>query len=585
MYENENENENYGTSNETVNSAPTGTPYFNTLQSSMSSHTTNDTTGQQTTASQGYGAVQQTAGTPSYGGSTIQTQQTSGTQSYGGSTIQTQQMTGAQSYGGSTTQTQQTAGAQSYGGSATQTQQMAGGQSYGSSAARQTSGTTQQAAGTQSYNTARHTTRQARGTASGERKKGHTFQKLLLSLSMGLLFGIFAGVGFLGVTQATAALQKSTPVAAEMTEPVGIAEVIQPEPGTALEESAAVGQEDAKVIYTTAQTDVSSIVKEVMPAMVSIENNYTQVTTFWGQTYREDLTSSGSGIIVAQNDEELLIVTNQHVVADADKLEVILNDDSKVEAKIKGTDKEMDLAVIAINVNDLTPETKAAISVASLGDSDQLELGEQVIAIGNALGYGQSVTVGYVSALDRKIDLEDGSQRSFIQTDAAINPGNSGGALLNAAGEVIGINSNKIGGSSIEGMGYAIPITAASPIIADLMERQTRNKVENGEVGYMGITYQDVTDQIAQMYDMPKGVYVVAVQEGSGAEAAGIMKGDVITKFDGDRISSFEDLQSVLQYFTAGDTVKVTIQRPYNGEYVERELEITLGRRPAGSRS
>ena len=272
------------------------------------------------------------------------------------------------------------------------------------------------------------------------------------------------------------------------------------------------------------------------------------------------------------------------MVAEANQLLVTLDDGTEVEAKIKGTDKDMDLAVVAININDLSSETLDAISVASLGDSDELELGEQVIAIGNALGYGQSVTVGYISALDRKIDLEDGSSKSFIQTDAAINPGNSGGALLNAAGEVIGINSNKIGGSSIEGMGYAIPITTASPIIADLMERQTRNKVADGQGGYLGISYQEVTDDIANMFGMPKGVYVASVYEGSGADAAGIKKGDVIVKFDGESIDSFNDLQDILQYFAVGDTANVTVMRSENGEYVEHELQITLGERPNRNR-
>lgn len=415
-----------------------------------------------------------------------------------------------------------------------------------------------------------------RETRTGKQKKGSFFRKALISLSLGLLFGIFAGVGFLGVTQATHALQKSLPVVTDNEAVLESSETEKKETDT----ETLVQKTEPEVIYATSSGSVAQIVKDVMPAMVSITNNYTEVTTFWGQTYSEELSASGSGIIVAQNDEELLIVTNQHVVADADFLKVTLDDGTEVEAKIKGTDKDMDLAVIAISVDDLSAETLRAISVASLGNSDLLELGEQVIAIGNALGYGQSVTVGYISALDREIEVEDGSVRSFIQTDAAINPGNSGGALLNSAGQVIGINSNKIGGSSIEGMGYAIPITAASPIIADLMERQTRNKVADGATGYMGISYQDVTEQIAQMYGMPKGVYVVSVQEGSGAEAAGIMKGDVITKFDGDSIESFEDLQEVLQYFAPGDTVKVVVQRPMKGEYVEMTLELTLGERP-----
>lgn len=410
-----------------------------------------------------------------------------------------------------------------------------------------------------------------------EEKKLGLGQKIMLSISLGLFFGIFAGIGFYGVTQAADAVQSKTPE---------IIDEISEDPQTeseATEEGDAplIQQAGSNVVYTSSETNVSEIVKNVMPAMVSIINNYTEVSSFWGQTYREELSSSGSGIIVSQNDDELLIVTNQHVVSDAEQLLVTLIDETEVEAKIKGMDADMDLAVIAINLEDLSDETKAAIAIANLGDSDSLELGERVIAIGNALGYGQSVTVGYISALDREIELEDGSVRSFIQTDAAINPGNSGGALLNAAGEVIGINSNKIGGTSIEGMGYAIPITAASPIIADLMERQTRNKVAESEMGYLGISYQNVTDQIVQMYGMPKGVYVVSVTEGSGAEAAGIVKGDVITKFDGNKISSYDDLQSVLQYYAVGDTVKVTVMRPENGEYVERELTLTLGERPA----
>ena len=416
-------------------------------------------------------------------------------------------------------------------------------------------------------------------TVEPEKKKGHTFRKLMLSLSMGLLFGIFAGVGFLGVTQASNVLQKNTPEAVTSESIIPHTEV-QDE---ALP-STVVKQEDGQVINTTSPTNVTTIVKDVMPAMVSIVNNYTEVTSFWGQRYQEDLSASGSGIIVAKNDSELLIVTNQHVVADANELIVTLDDGTEAKAKIKGKDADMDLAVIAVDLGDLSAETLDAIAVAKLGDSDELELGEQVIAIGNALGYGQSVTVGYISALDREIELEDGSTKSFIQTDAAINPGNSGGALLNAAGEVIGINSNKIGGSSIEGMGYAIPITAASPIIADLMERQTRNKVADGETGYIGISYQDVTDDISKMFGMPKGVYVATVYEGTGAEAAGIMKGDEITKFDGERITSFADLQDVLQYFGAGDTVKVTVMRPSNGEYTEKEVQLTLGTRPNRSR-
>lgn len=398
-------------------------------------------------------------------------------------------------------------------------------------------------------------------------------QKIMLSISLGLFFGIFAGIGFFGVMQVNNIVKdRETEQIEEMpasADPVVAVEAENKEP--------LIQQVAPEVVYVHADSGVSEIVKEVMPAMVSIINNYTEEASFWGQTYREKRSGSGSGIIVAENEEELLIVTNQHVVSDAEELLVTLSDGTEVEAKIKGTDVEMDLAIIAVNLEDLNSETMDAIVVANLGDSDELELGQQVIAIGNALGYGQSVTVGYVSALDRELELEDGSVRSFIQTDAAINPGNSGGALLNAAGEVIGINSNKIGGSVVEGMGYAIPITTASPIIADLMERKTRDKVAESDVGYLGISPQDLSAQIAQVYGMPEGVYVVSVFEGSGAEAAGIVKGDIITKFDGEKISSYSDLQNVQKYYAAGDVVQVTVMRPENGEYVEHNLSVTLG--------
>jgi len=318
-----------------------------------------------------------------------------------------------------------------------------------------------------------------------------------------------------------------------------------------------------------------------MPAMVSIVNNFTETANVFGQQYTQEEAASGSGIIVGKTDDELLIVSNNHVVESADTLTVTFIDGSEAQAQVKGLDSDMDLAVIAVSLNDLSDDTKNAITVATLGSSDDLKLGEPVIAIGNALGYGQSVTNGIVSALNREITLENGSTGTFIQTNAAINPGNSGGALLNMNGEVIGINSNKIGGTAVEGMGYAIPITSASPIIADLMERQTRTKVAEDEVGYIGISPQEVTSQISQMYNMPEGIYVVSVEEGSAAANAGIMKGDIITKFDGSSISSYSDLQKMLQYYAAGDSVTITVQRPQNGEYVSVELNLTLGSRPA----
>ena len=303
---------------------------------------------------------------------------------------------------------------------------------------------------------------------------------------------------------------------------------------------------------------------------------------FWGQSYSQPGVGSGSGIIVGETDEELLIVTNNHVVEDSTSLEITFINEQSFEAVVKGVDADMDLAVVAVPLSSLDDATRDAITVARLGDSDNLKLGEPVVAIGNALGYGQSVTNGIVSALNRQMTTEDGSTGTYIQTNAAINHGNSGGALLNVNGEVIGINAARIDGSTVEGMGYAIPISAASPIISELMERQTRtDKVEESDMGYMGIVMQAVTDEIAGMYDMPKGVSVIEVTPGSAAEAAGIFKGDIIVKFDGQRITSATELQDTLQYFRAGETATVTVKRLVNGEYQTLDLEITLGHRPA----
>ena len=408
------------------------------------------------------------------------------------------------------------------------------------------------------------------------KKHGGYFRKAVVSVSLGLFFGLFAGIGFYAVQQGTGMLKTGTDTA--------VVDEVTSEAAT--ESSQSTPQLATNVTYV--ESDVSDVVEKVMPAMVSIVNNFTETANVFGQQYTQEEAASGSGIIVGKTDDELLIVSNNHVVESADTLTVTFIDGSEAQAQVKGLDSDMDLAVIAVSLNDLSDDTKNAITVATLGSSDDLKLGEPVIAIGNALGYGQSVTNGIVSALNREITLENGSTGlengstgTFIQTNAAINPGNSGGALLNMNGEVIGINSNKIGGTAVEGMGYAIPITSASPIIADLMERQTRTKVAEDEVGYIGISLQEVTSQISQMYNMPEGIYVLSVEEGSAAANAGIMKGDIITKFDGSSISSYSDLQKMLQYYAAGDSVTITVQRPQNGEYVSIELNLTLGSRPA----
>ena len=432
--------------------------------------------------------------------------------------------------------------------------------------------TTQSAAGSANG----YTTYQMGGTAGNNstepkksKKHGGYFRKAMVSVSLGLFFGLFAGIGFYAVQQGTGMMKTGTDIAV-------VDEIVSQ---AATESTQSSTQPATSVTYV--ESDVSNVVEKVMPAMVSIVNNFTETANVFGQQYTQEEAASGSGIIVGKTDEELLIVSNNHVVESADTLTVTFIDGSEAQAQIKGLDSDMDLAVIAVSLNDLSDDTKNAITVATLGSSDELKLGEPVIAIGNALGYGQSVTNGIVSALNREITLENGSTGTFIQTNAAINPGNSGGALLNMNGEVIGINSNKIGGTTVEGMGYAIPITSASPIIADLMERQTRTKVAEDEVGYIGISLQEVTSQISQMYNMPEGIYVVSVEEGSAAANAGIMKGDIITKFDGSSINSYSDLQKILQYYAAGDSVTVTVQRPQNGEYVSIELNLTLGSRPA----
>ena len=328
---------------------------------------------------------------------------------------------------------------------------------------------------------------------------------------------------------------------------------------------------------TAVVTDVTNVVEEVMPSVVSITNTSVVTQNFWGQQFQSENQSSGSGIIVGENDSELLVVTNNHVIADSTELKVQFIDGSIADAKVKGTDANMDLAVIAVALDSLSKETISNISIALLGDSESLKVGEPAIAIGNALGYGQSVTTGVISALNRQIAMsEDGSTSgTLIQTDAAINPGNSGGALLNMKGEVVGINSNKIGGSTIEGMGYAIPISNAKPIIEELMNRETKDKVDVAKKGYLGISGLNVTQDVASMYGMPVGVYIAQVYNG-GAANAGMQKGDIITAFDGSSVATMEDLQGYLEYYEAGETVVVTIQRPEGGEYVEHKLLVTL---------
>lgn len=325
-------------------------------------------------------------------------------------------------------------------------------------------------------------------------------------------------------------------------------------------------------------TDVTQVVEAVMPACVSITNNFTQtVQDFWGQTYSQDETASGSGIIIGENEQELLIVTNNHVVDSTEQLYVQFIDGETVEAQVKGTDASADLAVVAVKLDTIANSTKQEICIARMGDSDSLKIGEPAIAIGNALGYGQSVTTGVISALNRKIESSNSEEgTSLIQTDAAINPGNSGGALLNMRGEVIGINSNKIGGSSIEGMGYAIPISTARPIIEDLMERQTRTKYSEEERGYLGISCINVTSDLSENFSMPQGIFVAQVYSGTGAEAAGLVRGNIVVAFDGVTIQNQEELTKQMQYYKAGESVEITIMVNSANGYQQKNMTVTL---------
>lgn len=327
-------------------------------------------------------------------------------------------------------------------------------------------------------------------------------------------------------------------------------------------------------------TDVSGIVDEVMPSIVSITTvATTQVPDFFFGQMQEEVEGCGSGIIVSQDEENLYIATNNHVIERAKTLTVLFADGSSVGAQIKGTDPSSDLAVVSVALSNIDEETRKSIRTATFGDSSTLQTGQMAIAIGNALGYGQSVTTGVISALNREVVVTnetDGSTitNELLQTDAAINPGNSGGALLNARGEVIGINSVKYSETSVEGMGYAIPSGAAIPIIRQLI---TREIVTGPKTAYLGISGVDVTQSMSETYNMPLGFFVTQVVENSGAADAGLMQGDIITRFDGRNIKSMDEIQELMKYLSVGSVVEVTVERAQNGSYVEQVLEITLG--------
>ena len=430
-------------------------------------------------------------------------------------------------------------------------------------------------------------------------------KKAATAVALAVIFGLVAGAVFQGVNIAADKYRDNNSSSTQIGKTETVTGTEESTDGSSTESSVKSIVAESGTVAGVAQATMSSIV-----AITSV--SVQEIPSFFGYGTRQyQSAGSGSGIIVGENDSELLIATNNHVVSGATTLTVCFaggdvvgaeeetqamasgdsitdSSDSSVDvnnavsAKIKGTDEENDLAVIAVEKSDIPEETMNEIKIAQMGSSDDLVVGEQVVAIGNALGYGQSVTSGWVSALNRTISTEDGDTSGLTQTDAAINPGNSGGALLNMKGEVIGINAAKYADSQVEGMGYAIPISKAEPILEELMNRETRDKIEDtSKVGYMGIKAADLTTEAIQMYNMPAGAFLTEVTPGGAADKAGIKKGDIVVKLDGQKVSGKNDLVDKLQYYESGETVEVVIARANNGEYKEETVEVTLGSKPA----
>lgn len=414
------------------------------------------------------------------------------------------------------------------------------------------------------------------------KKKSSFIRKAFASMALGLIFGLFTGTGIYAVNLFTANFSTNqTDITSTETQIGDQSANESDDANITLSNNEVENTEEATNALATKSTltDVSGVAEAVMPTVVSITNMYTEkVDSFWGEQGEYQNEASGSGFIVGENDTELLIATNNHVVSDADTLSVQFIDGSTAEAQLKGAQSDVDLAVIAVSIEDLSEDTKSKIKVSTLGDSEDLKVGEPVIAIGNALGYGQSVTAGVISALNREVTVDDVTSE-LIQTDAAINPGNSGGALLNIDGEVIGINAVKYAASGVEGMGYAIPISTAQPIIDELMNRETKVKVAEEDSAYLGISGVDVTSDVAEMYSMPRGVYVAQVSEGTSAANGGIKKGDIITSFDGQTVQSMDELKRVLEYYAAGTVVDITVQQGSANGYVEKTVTVMLGKK------
>lgn len=416
---------------------------------------------------------------------------------------------------------------------------------------------------------------------SGGKKPFGTGKKIAVAFGCAAVFGLV-----LGVTFGTIDSKKSVSSLVAESETISSSETEQ----RAELQTQAAGDADNSQSVTqsvSAAGDVSEIAENAMPSIVAITNKGVEEvqSMFFGTTQYQETESAGSGVIIAKTDKELLIATNNHVVDGAEELSVCFTvdtentDDAVVKAQVKGTDSDHDLAVVAVSLSDISEDVKSKLKVAVMGDSDKLKIGNQVIAIGNALGYGQSLTVGYISALNREVTIDNVSN-NMIQTDAAINFGNSGGALLDANGNLIGINSAKAADTGVEGMGYAIPINTASPILDELMNRTTRAKVtDSEELGFLGVDARDVSEEARQIYNLPAGAFVYSVVEGSPAEKAGIKKGDIITKLDGITISSRSELFSRMEYYKAGETIDVVVKTAQGGEYVENTFSVTLAKK------
>lgn len=430
---------------------------------------------------------------------------------------------------------------------------------------------------------------------SGHRRNQNSFQKKAgATIALAVIFGLVAAVVF-----------QAANFAADRFLNTGKSSVqIKTTDSVDLQETASDDSTADKVLSDSENGTVAAVAQASMPSVVAITTvSVQEIPSFFGySSHQYKSASTGSGIIVGDNDDELLIATNNHVVDGATTLSVCfigddvanaetetvnagdngdLNVEDAVSAKIKGTDADNDLAVVAVKKSDIPEDTLNQIKIAQIGSSDDLAVGQQVVAIGNALGYGQSVTSGWISALNRTISTDDGTNSTgLIQTDAAINPGNSGGALLNMKGELIGINSAKYADSAVEGMGYAIPISKAKPILEELMNRETREKVDSSKKGYLGVSLASLTTEAIEMYNMPTGAFVRSVEDDSPAQVAGICKGDIIVKFDGQKVSDGDDLLDKLQYYKSGEKIEAVIARATNGEYEENTIELTLGTRP-----